>query len=516
MKLVTPFSLALIAVLSTSARAQVSSDRTFDVMDTTIYGAQTAMRARTLSCRGLVGAYLARIKAYDQDGPKLNAIQNVNPEALKIATALDGKLKRGDHLGRLFCVPVMVKDQVETSFMPTTYGSLIFKTFTPKRDATIIEKMIAEDAIILAKTNMGEFAARDAGSAFGECRNAYDTGRSASGSSCGSGIAVTANFGLVGIGEDTAGSIRGPASHEDLVALRPTTGLISRFGVLPQGPSRDTVGPITRTVRDNALMLDVLAGFDPKDPVTAASDRRLPASYTDFLRPDGLKGKRIGVLRDSMSKNADPTAPDFKETHAILDQAVNDMRSLGAVLIDPVAVPDIVELVRASGTEPSSYETEAATDNYLAQLPNAPVKTYKEIAESPLVVPTRHKDLMADLGKKPDDPLFLKQLQTREKLKTALLATMAAERLDAFLYLSFDHEPPLLPRAAAGSNRLTAVFAGFPALAIPGGFSKDGLPVGLELMGRPFDEGVLYQIAYGYEQNTNHRRLPSTVPALAP
>lgn len=448
-------------------------------------------------------------------GRKLNAVQNVNPDALKIAAALDDKRKRGAHPGRLFCVPVLVKDQVETSFMPTTYGSSIFKTFTPNRNATIVEKMIAEDAIILAKTNMGEFAARDAGSAFGECRNAYDPGRSASGSSCGSGAGVTANFGLVGIGEDTAGSIRGPASHENLVALRPTMGLISRFGVLPQGPSRDTVGPITRTVRDNALLLDVLAGFDPKDPLTAASDRRLPASYTDFLRADGLKGKRIGVLRVSMSPSADPAAPDFKETHAILDRAVNDMRSLGAVLVDPVEAPNVVQLVRASGSEPSSYETEAATDAYLAQLPNAPVKTYREIAESPLVVPARHKDLLADLGKRPDDPIFLQQLQTRQTLKTALLAAMAAQHLDAFLYLSFDHEPPLLPKAAAGSNRLTAVFAGFPALAIPGGFTRAGLPVGLELMGRPFDEGMLYQIAYGYEQNTDHRRLPATVPPLA-
>jgi Asp-tRNA(Asn)/Glu-tRNA(Gln) amidotransferase A subunit family amidase len=285
---------------------------------------------------------------------------------------------------------------------------------------------------------------------------------------------------------------------------------------MPQGPTRDTLGPITRTVRDNALMLDVLAGYDPHDPVTAASDRRIPKSYTDFLRADGLKGKRIGVLRVSMSRNAKPDAPDFKETHAILDQAVKDMRALGAEVIDPIDVPNVFNLVQESGTPASSYETEVATDAYLAEHPNAPVKTYKEIAESPLLVASRQKAMKADLGKKPDDPVFLKQLQARERLKTALLGVMAAQNLDAFLYLSFDHEPPRLPAAAAGSNRLTAVFAGFPALAIPGGFTTGGLPIGLELMGRPFDEGLLYQLAYGYEQGVNNRRQPATAPPLHP
>ena len=217
------------------AQAPASPPASFDIMDATIDGIHAAMKSGSLSCVALVENYLARIKAYDQAGPKLNAIQNVNPTAVAVAVEFDAKLKSGGGpLGRLHCIPVLVKDQVETNFMPTTYGSALFKTFVPARNATIVEKMLAEGAIILAKTNLGEFAAGGAGSAFGDCHNAYDTARHASGSSCGSGIAVTANFGAVGIGEDTAGSIRGPASHSNLVALKPTLQLVSRFGAMPR------------------------------------------------------------------------------------------------------------------------------------------------------------------------------------------------------------------------------------------------------------------------------------------
>jgi amidase len=505
-------SVLVCTVYGVFISCDVSFASTFNFMEATIDGIHTAMRAGSLTCRELVQGYLDRIKTYDQAGPRLNAIQNINTEALKIADGLDAALKSGAPMRRLHCVPVVVKDQIETSFMPTTYGSVLFKSFTPSRNATVIERILAEGGIILGKTNLGELASGGSGSAFGDCRNAYDPTRHASGSSCGSGIAVTANFGAVGIGEDTSGSIRGPASHGNIVALRPTTPLVSRFGVMPQGPSRDTVGPITRTVRDNAQLLDVIAGYDPNDPVTAASDRRIPGSYTTFLLEDGLKGKRIGVLRISMSKDATPSAPDFKEVRGILDQAVRDMTSLGAVMIDPIEVPMLFSLVQESGS--STFETETAINAYLAHHPNSPVKTYKEIAESPLVVESRQKALRADIGKQPEDPAFLKQLQTREKLRTALLNVMAAQRLDAFLYVSFDHEPPLLPHRAAGTNRLMATFAGFPALAIPGGFTKGGIPIGLELMGRPFDESTLYQAAYGFEQGTKHRKPPLTTPPV--
>ena len=256
---------------------------TFDVVEATIDGIHTAMRSGALTGTQLVQSYLDRIAAYDQTGPKLNAVQNVNPHALREAADLDARFKASGRMASLHCIPVLLKDQVETDFMPTTYGSAMFKTFVPKRTGTVVDRLRQAGAIILAKTNLGEFAAGGSGSAFGDCRNAYNPAYYASGSSCGTGVGVAANFGAVGIGEDTAGSIRGPASHGAAVGLRPTLGLVSRFGVMPQGPSRDTVGPMTRTVRDTAIVLEAIAGYDPKDPVTAANFRRIPESCTSFL-----------------------------------------------------------------------------------------------------------------------------------------------------------------------------------------------------------------------------------------
>jgi amidase len=238
----------------------------FDVVEATIDGIQGAMRSGGLTCTQLVQTYLDRIAAYDQAGPKLNAVQNVNPRALQQAADLDAKFKASGEMAPLHCVPVLLKDQIETDFMPTTYGSAMFKTFVPKRNATVVERLQRAGAIILAKTNMGEFAAGGSGSAFGDCHNAYDPAYFASGSSCGTGIGVAASLGAVGIGEDTGGSVRGPASHGSLVGLRPTTPLVSRFGMMPASPSRDTIGPIARTVRMRLSCLTRLPATTRKTP----------------------------------------------------------------------------------------------------------------------------------------------------------------------------------------------------------------------------------------------------------
>jgi amidase len=302
------------------------STNTSDVVEATIAGIHAAMRSGALTCTQLVQSYLDRIAAYDQAGPNLNAVQNVNPRALHEAADLDAKFKASSQMAPLHGIPVLLKDQVETDFMPTTYGSAMFKTFVPKRNGTVVDRLRQAGAIILAKTNLGEFAAGASGSAFGDCRNAYNPAYYPSGSSCGTGVGVAANFGTVGIGEDTAGSIRGPASHGSAVGLRPTFGLVSRFGVMPQGPSRDTVGPITRTVRDAAIVLEAIAGYDPKDPVTAASYRHIPGSYTAFLQPNGLSGMRLAVIRQPMDKNTDLDAPNVVEVRAMVDRAVSDLR----------------------------------------------------------------------------------------------------------------------------------------------------------------------------------------------
>ena len=280
------------------------------LLETTVDEVHALFSSGDITCRSLVEFYLQRIEAFDQQGPVLNSIQHLNTSVLDEADALDASFENSGLVGPLHCVPVLLKDQVETSDMPTTYGSLVFEGFVSGRDATIVTRMKEAGAIILAKTTMGEYASRYLGSAFGVARNAYDPSRNPSGSSAGTGIGIAANFGLLGIGEDTGGSIRGPASVHSLVGLRPTVPLVSRFGMMPANPTNDTLGPISRTVTDAAILLDVLVGYDPNDPVTADSVGRIPESYKEFLDENSLRGARIGVIRQPMDPNTDTESQD--------------------------------------------------------------------------------------------------------------------------------------------------------------------------------------------------------------
>jgi amidase len=509
--------IVLAAAFGVSSTPPATSQpaATFDVVEATIDSIHAAMRTGGLTCTKLVQSYFDRIAAYDQAGPKLNAVQNINPLALQQAADLDAKFKSSREIAPLHCVPVLLKDQIETDFMPTTYGSAMFKTFVPKRSAAVVERLQRAGAIIVAKMNMGEFAAGGSGSAFGDCHNAYDPAYFASGSSCGTGIGVAANYGAVGIGEDTGGSVRGPASHGSLVGLRPTTPLVSRFGMMPAAPTRDTIGPITRTVRDAALVLEAIAGYDPKDPLTAASYGRTPESYTVFLQTNGLRGMRFGVIREPMDKDTDTNAADYKEVRAMIDRVAGVFRMRGAEVIDPIEIPNLLQLLQASGTTRTNiYETEQSINDYLGQHPNAPIRTFKAMVTSPLLIEARRQAMIYAVGHSPTEPAFMRQRQTQEALRTQVLKVIADNRLDAFIYATFDHAPTPLPRATRGNNRLLAPILGYPALAMPGGFSSDGLPLGFEFLGLPFAEGTLFKAAYDYEQSTKIRRPPAVTPAL--
>jgi Asp-tRNA(Asn)/Glu-tRNA(Gln) amidotransferase A subunit family amidase len=279
-----PLLLTLTVLLTTTATLSAAETPPFHLLEAGIENVHSALKSGRVTCRDLTQLYLKRIAAYDKSGPILNAVQTLNPEALREAEGLDAAWKASGPVGPLHCIPVLVKDQVETSGLTTTYGSAVFQNFVPTRDATVVIKLKKAGAIILGKTTMGEYASGYAGSAFGIVRNAYDTKRSPSGSSGGTGSAIAANFATVGIGEDTGGSIRGPAAVSSLVGLRPTVQLVSRYGMLPAKPSSDTLGPIARTVTDAAIVLGVIAGYDPNDVVTAYSVGQVPDSYTSFLR----------------------------------------------------------------------------------------------------------------------------------------------------------------------------------------------------------------------------------------
>jgi amidase len=498
------------------AQPRPQGDAAFHVLEATIEGIHAALRSGQTSCSLLVQAYLKRIAAYDQTGPALNAVQNVNPDALRMAADVDARFKASGELGGpLSCIPVLVKDEVNTNFMPTTYGSALFKTFVPARNATIVNRLQAAGAIILAKTNMGEFAQAYSGSAFGDCHNAYDPRRSPSGSSCGTAVGIAANFAAVGIGEDTGGSIRGPASHGSLVGLRPTLPLVSRAGMMPFAPTRDTLGPITRSVRDTAILLDVIAGYDPDDPITAWSYGQQPETYTRFLLANGLMGMRFGVIRAPMNKDTDTSAADYKEIQATISKSIADLVARGAQVIDPVVVPNLMGMVAAGGSGEDSFETEAAIDAFLAQYPDAPAHTLRDIVASPLVIRKRHEELAKILGRTTQDVGYVKQSHVREELRTLVLKVMADHRLDALIYATYDHAPAAVPKSTPGTNRVLASLTAFPAISVPAGFFADGLPIGIEFLGRPYSEGTLLKAAFDYEQATRHRHPPATTPALA-
>jgi amidase len=492
--------LAILSVLSAlSVPAGVARAQGFDVTEATIATTHEALRAGRTTCRAVVQQYLDRIAAYDKQGPTLNAIQNVNPRALLEADSLDAVMRARRPIGALHCVTVMLKDQIETRDMPTTYGSSIFKDFTPQRYV---------------------------GSASGIIRNAYDPTRNPSGSSGGSATGVAANFGLVGIGEDTGGSIRGPAAVSALVGLRPTLSLISRHGMLPANPTQDTMGPMTRTVADAARVLDVIAGYDANDPITSETIGRLPQSYSTALRADALRGARVGVMR-SNRRSSDTSAAgqsvnaEFAKVGVLFDRALADLRTLGATVVDSLQIPILTQ----GGGVGNNFETEQATNAYFAQHPNAPVKTLREILLSGEVNPWRARSLIGEVGRTTNDPGYLQVLLRREQMRVGVLKAMADHRLDAIIYMTYDAPPTVIapdvltnPRPqdnyGRGDNRGLSPQIGFPALTVPAGFTSDSLPAGLEFLGRPFSEPQLLGFAFAYEQATKHRRAPTTVPRV--
>ena len=373
--------------------------------------------------------------------------------------------------------------------------------------------------LIIGKATMGEFASGYISSASGPIRNAYDPRRNASGSSGGTGAGVAASFATVGIGEDTGGSVRGPASVHSLVGLRPTTPLVSRHGMSPARPSTDTVGPITRSVRDAALLLDVIAGYDPQDPVTAAAVGHIPATYTSALTQDGLNGLRIGVIRQPMHSNTDPTSEDYRKVRAVVDRAIEELQSLGATIVDPVSIPNVIDRLEKV-YDGNVYETEAAMNAYLASHPGVPFKTLRDILLSGLVVPSRARTLMTTVGRSVDELGYLQLLKLQDETRQIVLALMADQKLNVLMYATFDHQPGIIAddvmtrpvvadTVGLGHNRRLSPILGFPAITVPAGFTSDGMPVGIEFMGRAFDEPLLFGLAFSYELGTHHRRPPS-------
>ena len=489
----------------------------FEAQEATVASVLEAIAEGRSTCRDVVRAHLDRIEAYDRKGPALRALITVNDRAMDEAARLDAlyAADRG-RAGRLHCVPVILKDNFDTADMPTTGGNLSMKTSQPRRDAFTVVRMRSEGAIIIAKANLQEFARGgvSVSSLGGQVLNPYDLTRTPGGSSGGTGAAIAASFGVLGTGSDTGQSIRSPASATSLVGVRPTRGLVSRAGVIPNSSTQDEIGPITRTVTDAALLLDVMAGFDTADPITALGVGKAPRSYADGLRVDALKGARIGLVTNLLGR---------EERHAEVTESMNraadEMRRLGATVV-PVSFADLGPLTRAVAT--SEWEARWVMDAYFATLgPDAPVRSFRQLVDartaSPDIQKTLEREIAIESGTAAEE--YRTRTLNREKLRIAIAARMAEAGLDAILY---PLQSVLVVKTGETDqperNGVLSNGTGFPAVTFPAGFSKPGpdapvgVPIGAELLGLDYTEPRLLAYAYAFEQAVKVRRPPRLAP----
>lgn len=505
--------------------AQPPEIKPFELDEITIADLQSGMASGKFSARSITEKYLARIEEIDRHGPAINSVIEINPDSLATADALDKERKDQHVRGPMHGIPVLIKDNIDTADrMQTTAGSLALLGSKPVRDSFVAQKLREAGAVILGKTNLSEWAnIRSSHSSSGwsarggQTLNPYVLDRNPCGSSSGSGAATAANLCAVAVGSETDGSVVCPASANGLVGIKPTLGLISRSGIIPIAHSQDTAGPMARTVRDAAILLGALAGADPRDSATAASEGKSSTDYTKFLDPHGLRGARIGVARKYFGGN------DAQDQ--LMNNLIEAMKRQGAEIIDPADLPthgkfDKTELVVLL------YELKADLNAYLAARPGAPasLKDIIDFNES-----NRDKEM----------PYFGQDLFIKAEAKGSLSEKEYTDALEANHGLSrqegidavmdqFHLDAIMAPTAGpawltdlvdgdhdlGGSSNAAAV-AGYPDIAVPAGFVS-GLPVGISFFGRAWSEPVLLKIAYSFEQTIQSRRPPRFLPTLKP
>jgi len=538
MKRLPTFILALGLVLSIGLRAAELTIETATIADL-----QAAFAKGTLTSEKLTSLYLARVAAYDKQGPAINAFITLNAKALDQAKALDAERKAGKIRGPLHGIPIVLKDNFDTFDLPTTGGSQLLEGSIPPDDAYVVKKLRDAGAIILAKANLSEWAG-GGGSVSGatdpavlkagaipngfssmglQTHNPHDLTRGPSGSSGGTGASVAAAFAQFGLGTDTGGSVRGPSSANGIVGLKPTHGLLSRDGIIPLALTFDTGGPMARNVYDVALALGVMTGVDSADDATKKSAGKFEKDYTKFLKIGSLKGARIGIARDFTGK--DP------EVDRIVDEAVATLKKLGAVVVDPVRYPDYV--LQAKGGLSSlimASEFKTQIGDYLKTTKPQYPKTFDDLVALSNDPKTNYRSpekayglkFTAAKGVALNDPLYLAaKNEGLELTKAAMLALFAKYKLDAIVYPTSPRPATLIkpvgdPTAPSPTDSATSIAnqTGFPDLIVPAGVTKDGLPVTISFFGTAFTEAKLLSYGYDFEQATKARVLPKTTPAL--
>jgi amidase len=519
-------ALALCACLTAACQTPPPARETptFDLEEATIADLQQRMQSGRETSRSLVDKYLARIESIDKNGPALHSVIEINPDARAIAYALDTERKSKGPRGPLHGIPILIKDNIATADrMMTTAGSLALEGATPPADAFLVSELRAAGAVILGKTNLSEWAnfrSTHSSSGWsgrgGQTKDPYALDRNPSGSSSGSAAATAANLCAIAVGTETDGSIVSPSSSNSLVGIKPTLGLISRMGIVPIAHSQDTAGPMARSVTDAALLLGVLAGVDPADPATKDAAAKGRRDYTSSLEPAGLKGARLGVVRQRLmgySALAD----------RLMDAAIAAMKAQGAIVVDPADIPTLGQF-EDSELEVLLYEFKADLNKYLEWVgPKAPVHTLADIVAfnerlDDREMPYFAQELMQRAQAKGPltDPAYLSALAKDRALARARGIDAVMDRYSLDALIAPTGGPPWLTDHANGDyaengSSTPAAVAGYPHITVPGGYAF-GLPVGISFFGRAWSEPTLIKIAYAFEQATKHRRPPTFPP----
>lgn len=501
-------------------RAQPPAPAPFQVEEASIADIHAAFRAGRLTCRGLVERYQRRIDLFDKNGPAVNAIVTLNPRALAEADALDAHFKASGPVGPLHCIPTIVKDNFETVGLQSSNGSLTFEGYVPSTDAFQVARIKAAGAIVLAKSNLAEwaFTPNETLSSIlpGYTKNPYALDRVTAGSSGGTAAAVAASFGAVGLGSDTGNSIRGPSSHQALAGIRSTMGLTSRTGVFPLNLLADIAGPMGRTVADITTVFQVVVGEDSTDAATVAVRGRTIPVYADALKRDALKGMRIGVLHQAYEREG--TDPEVVQ---VFLRAVEDLKLAGATIVDPATVEGLDAIRRQPGIASCQGFKYDLNQFLAARKGRVPVNDLAAVVKGGKFHPTVRRQLeQSEQGAAngPGTPECVAEAAYRDQVRAAVARTMDAHTLDAFVYPTWSNPPRLigdLNTPGGDNSQFFSPVTGWPAVQVPMGYTRGGLlPAGLTFFGRAWSEATLLGAAYAYEQATTHRRPPPTTPPV--